>query len=369
MRLRLGSFLALPRNASRSLAPFPGVQEGDEFSLHVAKTNQSLATGVGILFFAFACVGATAAFFSAIGHSGWVYLCFAVTLAAGAVITRMFASWVQFGEFLILLTAYAWLVYEMFQPGVTPASDLADFTVALFVVSLFRYMPPLTALIFDVAMFAPCLLAMIRVGFDLDVFISALFVMSAAYFSHLRLYRGAYAEFRTGKLLVELELKSRELERLSSVDPLTGLLNRRSFETTFTEWAQNADVPALSLLLYDIDHFKRYNDAHGHLSGDECIRQVVLAVDEVLSGDALAFRMGGEEFAIITKCTLAEATALADQILSQVRARCPVTVSLGVAQQSGRSQSLESLYSLADQALYGAKANGRNRLVCAESSL
>ena len=96
---------------------------------------------------------------------------------------------------------------------------------------------------------------------------------------------------------------------------------------------------------------------------------MVLAVDEVLSGDALAFRMGGEEFAIITKCTLAEATALADQILSQVRARCPVTVSLGVAQQSGRSQSLESLYSLADQALYGAKANGRNRLVCAESSL
>jgi diguanylate cyclase (GGDEF)-like protein len=174
----------------------------------------------------------------------------------------------------------------------------------------------------------------------------------------------------------ELERLARKLERMSNLDSLTGLANRRCFDDALVkEWVRNgrADAP-LGLVMIDIDHFKHYNDALGHVDGDACLRRVAEAIRAVVHrpGDMVA-RYGGEEFAVILPNTdYAGAMAVADNIHASVArtgiahpdsaVSCAVTVSIGVA--SGIPTCLstpEHLLMAADRALYEAKEAGRNR--------
>jgi diguanylate cyclase (GGDEF)-like protein len=126
--------------------------------------------------------------------------------------------------------------------------------------------------------------------------------------------------------------------------------------------ARRSGVP-LHLALLDVDHFKRFNDTHGHQAGDLLLKSAAAAWKAQLrEGDMLA-RYGGEEFtALLVGCSQAEAVA----VLERVRAATPLgeTVSVGVAQWDGR-QTPEQLIGLADEALYQAKHQGRNRVVAA----
>ncbi|SDU40612.1 diguanylate cyclase [Geopseudomonas guangdongensis] len=174
----------------------------------------------------------------------------------------------------------------------------------------------------------------------------------------------------------ELERANRELLHLSSTDGLTGLANRRVFDATLArEWgrARRARQP-LALLMLDIDFFKRYNDRYGHLAGDDCLRKVAatLQAGTRRAGD-LAARYGGEEFAVIASdLDAAGALALAESIRAAVMAQAiahadsplgVVTVSMGVALLVPEDDnSPEILIKLADQALYQAKSQGRNRV-------
>jgi diguanylate cyclase (GGDEF)-like protein len=173
---------------------------------------------------------------------------------------------------------------------------------------------------------------------------------------------------------------ARDLDRMSREDPLTSIANRRVFDLRLRrEWQQSTRTGApLSLLMIDIDHFKRFNDSLGHQAGDACLKQVAeaLAVTAARSTD-LPARYGGEEFAVVLPVTEeGGAEQVAKTILYRVQrlnvlhpdsSTAPhVTVSIGVATLVATSAKAESeLVKVADRALYRAKKQGRNRVVVA----
>jgi diguanylate cyclase (GGDEF)-like protein len=173
------------------------------------------------------------------------------------------------------------------------------------------------------------------------------------------------------------------LKALASSDGLTGLANRRSFDQALArEWAraQRTRSP-LSLLLVDVDHFKFYNDLHGHQKGDDCLRAVATAMAANLRPADVAARYGGEEFAILMPdCTHDAALRAGERLREAVnrtrlahgapQAGSFVTLSIGVATEAPiDGLTADVLVTRADQALYAAKHAGRDRIVSAEKAL
>ena len=163
----------------------------------------------------------------------------------------------------------------------------------------------------------------------------------------------------------------------SLTDPLTTLANRKFFdlaiEKAMTE-AAKAGEP-LSLLMTDIDHFKKFNDTFGHLTGDQVLRLVAQAVKQNVKGQDVAARYGGEEFVVVLPRTgLAQALKVGEHIRRAVMGKelmkrstgehlGRVTISVGVAAMR-RDDTAQSLIGRADAGLYAAKRNGRNRVIC-----
>ncbi|WKJ92512.1 diguanylate cyclase [Methylomonas montana] len=173
----------------------------------------------------------------------------------------------------------------------------------------------------------------------------------------------------------ELQSANRELERLSLRDQLTGLGNRRHFDSHLTmQFALSRRNKApLSLIICDVDHFKTYNDTYGHQQGDACLVEVAKTINEQLARTSdLICRYGGEEFiAILPETPLNEARALAEKIRQAVSDKDisstytetgRVSLSLGVATYVGQYKTAQLLIEAADAALYKAKQNGRNRV-------
>ncbi|HJV71348.1 sensor domain-containing diguanylate cyclase [Ideonella sp.] len=169
------------------------------------------------------------------------------------------------------------------------------------------------------------------------------------------------------------------LEALSETDALTGIANRRQFDRRLREECARARRHRwpLALLMVDVDHFKRYNDLHGHPAGDECLRRVAAVLHGCAqrTGD-LAARYGGEEFTLLLPhTTLREARLIAERCLAAVDEAAivhgdspvgpHVTLSIGVAVQRGPAATMpgpDDLLADADHALYLAKARGRHRV-------
>jgi diguanylate cyclase (GGDEF)-like protein len=179
----------------------------------------------------------------------------------------------------------------------------------------------------------------------------------------------------------QLEHRNRDLERISLLDTLTQIANRRRFDSLLRqEWRRCArDEAPLSLVFCDIDYFKRFNDTYGHQAGDECLVRVAQAMEESLNRPAdLVARYGGEEFiALLVDTAVDGARMLAERMRSRVEglrvehrasgAGAYLTVSLGVASVVPRpALRPEDLVDLADRALYAAKEGGRNRVVAAD---
>lgn len=162
----------------------------------------------------------------------------------------------------------------------------------------------------------------------------------------------------------------RELERTAATDQLTGLFNRRHFEQVMAvELARCRRYGQLaSLILLDVDHFKAVNDGFGHHAGDRVLVAIAGAVGRTVRASDTACRWGGEEFAILSPGVSAPAAVrLADRVREVVAGEphggvpCQITVSAGVAQLDP-AEGLEQGFERADQALYRAKAGGRNRV-------
>jgi diguanylate cyclase (GGDEF)-like protein/PAS domain S-box-containing protein len=165
------------------------------------------------------------------------------------------------------------------------------------------------------------------------------------------------------------------LEQLATRDGLTGLANRRCFDDTLhAEWARALrQCQPLSLLMVDVDNFKAYNDANGHLGGDECLKRIATAVASEMRANDLVARYGGEEFAVILpNQSLKGAAIVAERIRCRVeQLQVPnrlsptqhVTVSIGAATAIASPETDASqLVAIADAALYRAKHMGRNRI-------
>ncbi|OIR17323.1 phytochrome-like protein cph2 [mine drainage metagenome] len=177
--------------------------------------------------------------------------------------------------------------------------------------------------------------------------------------------------------ITQRKLAEERIEYLSLHDPLTGLANRRHFNQFLSnEWRRSSRsrLP-LSFVMFDLDHFKAYNDELGHLAGDQCLVKVgqVLQAAAGRPGD-LAVRYGGEEFGLLLENTgLEDAAKIAETVRLKIdeldisyRGAWRVTISGGVASVVPDSGQAETrLISEADQALYRAKQQGRNRIVCA----
>ncbi|MBI5938698.1 MAG: diguanylate cyclase [Betaproteobacteria bacterium] len=178
---------------------------------------------------------------------------------------------------------------------------------------------------------------------------------------------------------IELVARTEELEHtlellgsMATTDWLTKLPNRRQFDETFDRLIGQAERfgEPLTLVLFDIDHFKQINDGHGHAAGDEVLHQIGnLAKDMVRKAD-LPARLGGDEFAVILYHTEeAQAEAFMRQLIDKIRSqpfhyngsRIPVTISAGAAEYGGANTSPQALYFAADRALYSAKHQGRDR--------
>jgi diguanylate cyclase (GGDEF)-like protein len=180
----------------------------------------------------------------------------------------------------------------------------------------------------------------------------------------------------------KLETNAIESKRLSGADPLTRLANRRLFDETLEkEWerAVRGRQP-LSIIMADIDRFKAHNDTYGHQAGDECIRQVAAVLKRgVRRPTDLVARYGGEEFAMILPgADIAGAAAVAERMRREVEGiklahvknvvGHDVTISLGVSSIVPDAQaSPDALVAAADEALYRAKAVGRNQVILADT--
>ena len=175
----------------------------------------------------------------------------------------------------------------------------------------------------------------------------------------------------------ELQVNLEAVRNESLTDPLTQLANRKFFDTTLEAAIAEARArnEPLSLMMTDIDHFKKFNDSFGHLTGDQVLRLVATSVKQNVKGQDTAARYGGEEFAIILPNTvLRSAITVADHIRRAVMTKelmkrstgehlGRVTISIGVATLR-KNDNAQSLIERSDKCLYAAKRHGRNRVMC-----
>jgi diguanylate cyclase (GGDEF)-like protein len=167
-------------------------------------------------------------------------------------------------------------------------------------------------------------------------------------------------------------LMNAEMEQRSDsvLDPLTGLLNRKSLLERFEEIAQQAALTDawVCVLACDLDHFKRVNDAHGHGRGDEVLKDAAHVLRKQLRSFELLYRLGGEEFLVVLPgLTLGEGRDVAERARIALEDARPgglaLTASMGVAAAHGTEVAYDDLFRAADRALYEAKRSGRNRVV------
>jgi diguanylate cyclase (GGDEF)-like protein len=176
---------------------------------------------------------------------------------------------------------------------------------------------------------------------------------------------GGLTAFALFLMNVEMEQRSD-----SVLDPLTGLLNRKSLLERFAEIAQQAMVTEawVCMLACDLDHFKRVNDAHGHGRGDDVLKDAAYVLRRQLRSFELLYRLGGEEFLVVLPgLTLGEGRDVAERARVALEDARPggltLTASMGVAAARGADVAYDTLFRAADLALYEAKRTGRNRVV------
>jgi len=194
----------------------------------------------------------------------------------------------------------------------------------------------------------------------------------------LRLQLTITAMERIYEMRKKLKIAQKELEKLALYDQLTGLANRRNFDETLDRQFSLAkrNKRPLSLIICDIDFFKIYNDTYGHQKGDRCLARVAHVIGEVpVRPTDKACRYGGEEFTLVLPDTDLQGGLLVAEKLKQAiidkkikhegSTVAPyVTLSLGLSTYTGQVEQPEKLLKEADDALYRAKENGRNRVEC-----
>ena len=175
-----------------------------------------------------------------------------------------------------------------------------------------------------------------------------------------------------GVVAITMAIRGAEVQHRneSVLDPLTGLLNRKALEARFAELEEVARLTggSVCVIATDVDNFKRVNDTCGHEAGDAALRDVAYTMRKSLRSFELMYRLGGEEFLIVLpRVGLREGGWIGERLRKAVERACPggqeITISLGVAAAHGEGVVYDRLFAAADEALYEAKREGRNRVV------
>jgi diguanylate cyclase (GGDEF)-like protein len=180
---------------------------------------------------------------------------------------------------------------------------------------------------------------------------------------------------RLEAILEKLDLEDRAfISSLIEKDPLTGVYNRRKFDMDIELLISMADRTnrGTSLLMIDIDHFKRYNDTYGHHKGDAILRAVTESIEKSLRDydKIYIYRFGGEEFVVLLPDIPEKAAfKIGERLRKNVKGHCGVTVSIGVSHYKESAEDLQTLIKNADKAMYAAKQNGRDRVEIYDSKL
>jgi diguanylate cyclase (GGDEF)-like protein len=337
-----------------------------------ALATTGLAVAVGVL------VLLNAVWFVDITPREWVVTCSTCALTVGG-------AWL-----LLQLAPGAWRGWDphfVLVPSVAVAALLAEFV----------WVAPETRLL--VLVVWPVVLIFLAgyAGFRTAVLLTAL--MTAGYLGALALARPAgvrpevevilavvffitnlFAAIVLGRIRrqrLALAAARAELARLVYTDPLTGLPNRRHFTERFSVEVARVERygGSFTLGVLDCDHFKDYNDRHGHPAGDDALRELANLLREQLRASDSVARLGGEEFAVLM---VGADPAMAGMVAERLRARVgghvfgatgdTLTVSIGLASAPEDATCPDKLFRLADQALYAAKAVGRNRVVAAHDA-
>jgi diguanylate cyclase (GGDEF)-like protein len=170
---------------------------------------------------------------------------------------------------------------------------------------------------------------------------------------------------------MSMALRNAEIEHRaeSVIDQLTGMLNRKALESRTSELEMQSRITGqpVGLIVCDIDHFKRVNDQHGHSAGDAVLKDVAYALRKELRAYDLAYRLGGEEFVVLVPgASLEQTRELAERLRGATEStrteNLHVTASFGVATSDPGELAFQALFEQADEALYRAKAGGRNRV-------
>jgi diguanylate cyclase (GGDEF)-like protein len=172
---------------------------------------------------------------------------------------------------------------------------------------------------------------------------------------------------------VSAKERSKLLEEELLKDPLTGVFNRRAYdrlmEQEFSRYTRYGTV--FSVILFDVDHFKRINDTYGHATGDTCLTEILKRVKPALRETDLLARYGGEEFIILLPETDSTSASRVAEKLRQIvenidfihkGKQVKITISLGVTEASPSDKSHQEIFTRMDQAMYEAKHAGRNRV-------
>ena len=286
--------------------------------------------------------------------------------------------WLNLHWCLILITALSWgLAYAFVQqhPQLQSSSLIATLiTIASSTALAFNYAMRLRrAALTMLLIYLPGLLSLALDWREQY----ALLIVLGLYLSYLLLILRRSNREYLNTLALELQLLNQQerLEKLSRTDSLTQLGNRYHFNSLFPVMVANAQrhLQPLSLMLLDIDFFKRVNDQHGHAAGDSCLSDFAERMRQNFRRDSdTLLRLGGEEFGILMPNTsLEQARLMAEQFRQELEregftvsgASLPLTTSLGVGCYDGqRDRNAEAFYKRVDDALYQAKANGRNRV-------
>ncbi|MFH1154287.1 MAG: GGDEF domain-containing protein [Pseudomonadota bacterium] len=283
----------------------------------------------------------------------------------------------RFFLFTVVLTALSWgtgFALFMIQDGEHPAKLLmAICSTGLCAGGIVAFIPGrMLSVVFNVLMLIPCAVSM---WIMTDNYSMALMIALFSLYMILVSLRGNAEYWDALENEFFLGQKSRELEKISRMDVLTGLFNRRHFDEIFNyQWNLSLrEQRPLTLIIADIDHFKRINDTHGHLAGDAFLKGTAMILENVFKRETdIVARFGGEEFIVLLGNTDKEpARMVAEEFRSAMAAfslphrdeALRATVSLGIAScipDPGRTGI--QLISEADQALYRAKREGRNRV-------
>ena len=274
---------------------------------------------------------------------------------------------------IVLATTVAWGIFSAWASAslAEPAPLVAllfsgAFGMAVAHTLCMRRLPAVVAI---ASVMLPSLVLLWR---DVAPSVAAMWVVYTAYM--LLVMRRSHGEYRTRLELEEDLRQQRDLfERQSRIDELTGLANRREFADTLARAVERARAGSVSLLIMDIDHFKRVNDSLGHHAGDACLVALATRLRQHFAGDdELCVRLGGEEFGVVMEAGGADACERGERFRRDLEgvplplpegAQVCVTVSIGCgAFDAERHADGDALYRDVDAALYRAKLGGRNRV-------